>query len=154
MADNPFNPFASFDLSKAFDPSKFDITKLLGDLKLPGIDMEALLNAQRKNIEALTAANRVALEGIQAIARRQAEITAQALTEVSSMAQQLTLSGNPQEMGNKQAEVVKQTFEKAMANMRELAEMFSKANSEAFEVLNKRFTESLEELKALVMPNK
>ena len=144
MAENLFNPFANFDLSK------FDITQMLGDLKIPGFDMSTLLAAQSKNIEALTAANKVALEGMQAIAKRQAEIMAQALTEVSSMAQQLASTSSPQEAGAKQAELVRQAFEKALANMRELAEMFSKTNTEAFELINKRFTESLEELKALV----
>ena len=144
MADVPFNPFANFDLSK------FDVTQMLGDLKIPGFDMTALLAAQRKNLEVLTAANRVAIEGLQAIAKRQAEIMAQALTEVSSMAQQLAGAGTPQETGTRQAELVKQAFEKALANMHELAEMFSKTNTEAFELINKRFTESLEELKGLL----
>jgi phasin family protein len=144
MAENLFNPFANFDLGK------FDITKMLGDLKIPGFDMSALLVAQRKNIEALTAANKVALEGMQTIAKRQAEIMAQALTEASGMAQQLASAGSPQEASTRQAELVRQAFEKALANMHELAEMFSKVNTEAFELINKRFTESVEELKTLV----
>ena len=144
MAENFFNPFANVDLSK------FDITKMLGDLKIPGFDMSALLATQSKNMEALTAANRVTLKGMLAIAKRQTEIMAQSLTEVSSMAQQLASTSSPQEAGAKQAELVRQAFEKALANMRELAEMFSKTNTEAFELINKRFTESLEELKALV----
>ena len=144
MAENFFNPFANFDLSK------FDVTKMLGDLKIPGFDMSALLATQSKNMEALTAANRVTLEGMLAIAKRQTEIMAQALTEVSSMAQQLASTSSHQEAGAKQAELVRQAFEKALANMRELAEMFSKTNTEAFELINKRFTESLEELNALV----
>ncbi len=143
MTENLFNPFANFDLGK------FDVTKMFGDLKLPGFDMTALMTAQRKNLEALMAANRVALEGMQAIAKRQAEIMAQAVAEVSGMAQQMTGSGNPQEAGAKQSELVGQTFEKALANMRELAEMFSKTNTEAFDLINKRFTESVEELKTL-----
>ena len=144
MAENFFNPFANFDLSK------FDITKMLGDLKIPGFDMSALMTAQRKNIEALVAANKVTFEGMQTIVKRQAEIMAQALTEASSMAQQLASAGSPQEAGAKQTELVRQAFEKALANMHELAEIFSKVNTEAFELINKRFTESLEELKALV----
>ena len=144
MADVPFNPFANFDLSK------FDVTKMLGDLKIPGFDMSALLTAQSKNLEALTAANRVAIEGMQAIAKRQAEIMAQTLTEVSGMVQQLAGASTPQEAGTKQAALIKQAFEKALANMHELAELFSKTNTEAFELINKRFTESLEELKAML----
>jgi phasin family protein len=146
---NPFNPFANFDFSK-FDLSKFDITKMLGDVKIPGFDMQAVMDAQRKNIEALTAANQAAVQGMQAVAQRQAEILSQAMSEVSSIAQQLSTAGNPQEMTAKQTELARKAFEQALANMRELAEMVSKSNTEAFAIINKRVTESLQELKALV----
>jgi phasin family protein len=146
---NPFNPFANIDFSK-FDLSKFDMTKMLGDIKIPGFDMDAIMTAQRKNIEALTAANQAAVQGMQAVAQRQAEILSQAMNEVSSIAQQLSGVGNPQEMTTKQAELARKAFEQALANMRELAEMVSKSNTEAFAIINKRVTESLQELKSLV----
>lgn len=147
---NPFNPFAAMDFSK-FDLSKFDVTKMLGDVKIPGFDMQAIMDAQRKNIEALTAANQTAVQGMQAVAQRQAEILSQSMNEVSSIAQQLASSAsNPQEMTAKQAELVRKAFEQALANARELAEMVSKSNTEAFAIINKRVTESLQELKALV----
>ena len=150
MANNPFNPFAAMDFSK-FDLSKFDMTKMLGDVKIPGFDMQAVMDAQRKNIEALTAANQAAVQGMQAVAQRQAEILSQAMNEVQSVAQQLASSANnPQEMTAKQTELARKAFEQALANMRELAEMVSKSNTEAFAIINKRVTESLQELKALV----
>ena len=149
-ATNPFNPFANVDFSK-FDFSKYDMTKMLGDVKIPGFDMEAIMTAQRKNIEALNAANQAAAQGMQAVAQRQAEILSQAMGEVSSVAQQLAgAASNPQEMTTRQAELVRKAFEQALANMRELAEMVSKSNTEAFAIINKRVTESLQELKTLV----
>jgi phasin family protein len=110
-----------------------------------------MMDAQRKNIEALNAANQAAVQGMQAVAQRQAEILSQAMSEVSSVAQQLASAGsNPQEMTTKQAELARKAFEQALANMRELAEMVSKSNTEAFAIINKRVTESLQELKSLV----
>jgi phasin family protein len=50
----------------------------------------------------------------------------------------------------KQAELGKQTFEKALANMRELAEMATKSQTQAWEVVSRRFHENLEELKKLM----
>ncbi|MBL8260293.1 MAG: phasin family protein [Candidatus Competibacteraceae bacterium] len=147
--NNPFNAFANVDFSK-FDFSKYDMTKMLGDVKIPGFDMEAIMTAQRKNIEALNAANQAAVQGMQAVAQRQAEILSQAMGEVSSVAQQLASAGNAQEMTAKQAELARKAFEQALANMRELAEMVSKSNTEAFAIINKRVTESLQELKSLV----
>ena len=143
---NPFNPFANVDFSK-FDMSKFDVTKMMGDMKIPGFDMQAIMDAQRKNIEA-----QAAVQGMQAVAQRQAEILSQAMNEVSTIAQQLSSAGNPQEMSAKQAEVARKAFEQALANMRELAEMVNKSNTDAFAIINKRVTESLQELKSLVAP--
>ena len=151
MATNPFNPFATVDFTK-FDMSKLDMSKMLGDVKIPGFDMEAAVAAQRKNIEALTAANQAAVQGMQAVAQRQAEILSQAMSEVSAVAQQLSSAGsNPQELTAKQAELARKGFEQALANARELAEMVSKSNTEAFAIINKRVTESLQELKSLVV---
>ncbi|MFZ4789611.1 MAG: phasin family protein [Candidatus Competibacteraceae bacterium] len=149
MSTNPFNPFTNVDFSK-FDLSKFDITKMLGDVKIPGFDMDAIMAAQRKNIEALTAANQTAVQGMQAVAQRQAEILSQAMNEVSLIAQQLSGSGNPQELTAKQTELARKGFEQALANARELAELVSKSNTDAFAIINKRVTESLQELKGLV----
>lgn len=145
MANNPFNPFAAMDFSQ------FDLSKMLGDMKVPGFDMQAVMDAQRKNIEALTAANQAAVQGMQAVAQRQAEILSQVVSEISSVAQQLAnASSTPQELTSKQAELARKAFEQALANARELAEMVSKSNTEAFAIINKRVTESLQELKALV----
>ncbi|MBK8183523.1 MAG: phasin family protein [Candidatus Competibacteraceae bacterium] len=150
MSANPFNPFANVDFSK-FDFSKFDFSKAFGDVKIPGFDLEAAMAAQRKNIEALNAANQAAVQGMQAVAQRQAEILSQAVNEISVVAQQLaSASGNPQELTTKQAEVARKAFEQALANARELAEIVSKSNTEAFAIINKRVTESLQELKGLV----
>ncbi|CDI03724.1 Granule-associated protein (Phasin) [Candidatus Competibacter denitrificans Run_A_D11] len=143
--NNPFNPFANVDLGK------FDMTKLFSDVKIPGFDMKAAMDAQRKNIEALNAANQAAVQGMQAVAQRQAEILSQAVSEISTIAQQLaSASNNPQELTSKQAEVARKAFEQALANARELAEIVSKSNTEAFAIINKRVSESLQELKALV----
>ena len=150
---NPMNPFANMDLSK-FDLRNFDFSKMLSELKVPGIDIERLMDTQRKNIEAVASANKVAVEGLQAIAKRQAEMLAEAMGIVSTATQQLAGAvTNPQEMTSKQAELTREALEKALANMRELAEMVGKANSEAFQVVNTRFNESLQDLKSLTEAN-
>ena len=51
-----------------------DITKMLEQYKLPGIDVAAIVDMRRKDIEALMTANRVALEGAQSVGEKQVEI--------------------------------------------------------------------------------
>lgn len=129
----------------------FDITKYLGDFKVPGIDVESLVTSQRKNIEALTQANKLAFDGFQAVLKRQAEILRQTLDEVSLVAKDLSEAGTPQDKIVKQADLAKDTFERSLANMRELAEMIAKANNEATELLNKRFSQTLTEARDLLV---
>jgi phasin family protein len=52
-------------------------------------------------------------------------------------------------MPQRQADMAKKSFEAAIANARELAEISSRANTEAMDLINKRFTESMEEMKSL-----
>lgn len=125
----------------------FDITKYLGDFKVPGVDVDTLVSSQRKNIEALTQANKLAYEGLQAVVKRQVEILRQSVDEVAQATKGITEQGSPQDKAAKQAELTKEVFERSLSNMRELSEMIAKANSEAFELLNKRFTQNLDDLR-------
>lgn len=123
----------------------FDVSKYLGDFKVPGVDVENIVANQRKNIEALTQANKLAFEGLQNVVKRQVEILRQAMDEVAQVSKEFAEPGNAQDKAAKQAEFAKEAFERALANGRELAEMIAKANSEAFDLLNKRFSQSLDE---------
>ncbi|MFM7303668.1 MAG: phasin family protein, partial [Alphaproteobacteria bacterium] len=60
------------------DPFSFkpnmDITKKFAEFRMPAMpDMTELAKAQQKNLEAITAANKVALEGARAVAERHME---------------------------------------------------------------------------------
>lgn len=131
-----------------------DFSKILSDFKVPGVDVEAVLATQRKNIEALTAANQLAFEGVQALVRRQSEILRQSLEQASHLLQEVLAAGTPEEKVAKQAELLKAAFERALVNAKELTELMTKSNHEASEVISKRVSESLEELKEQFVKNK
>ncbi len=126
-----------------------DVSKMLGDMKLPMVDMDAIMASQRKNIEALTNANKLAFEGIQAVARRQADVMRQMIEEISGMVSEMMSAGSPEERVSKQADLAKAAYEKVLGNMKELAEMLAKSNTEAAEVITTRISESLDELKSM-----
>ena len=50
----------------ALDPKKMmeEFNKVLSQYQLPGLDVSAMLEMQRKNVEALGAANRAAFDGM------------------------------------------------------------------------------------------
>jgi phasin family protein len=131
-----------------------DFSKLVSEFKFPGMDVEALTGSYRRNIEALTQANQLAMEGYQAIARRQVEILRQTLEEAQAMGRELVGAGSPDEKLVKETDLLKTAFEKALGNMTELAEMVSKSNKEAADIINKRVVDSLDEIKLLIEKQK
>ena len=150
MASKTTNsPFAENDFYKMFDFTKFeaDFGKFAKQFNLPNVDGSAVMKAQQKNLEAVTAANRVALEGIQALARRQVEIVRQASEDFGKAANELSGSKSFEDSMVKQADLAKGAFEQALSNLRELTEMTVKSQSEAAELLNARVAEQFDEFK-------
>ena len=115
----------------------FDFTKLMSQFRLPGVDFAALVDRERKNIEALAKANRIAFEGWQRLVRRQAEMLQETMKKV------VTDAGR-EDAAKKRADLAKEGFEKALANMRELAEITTQSQKEAFDVVRKRIEENVE----------
>ena len=125
----------------------FDVTKAFGDLRLPGLDVEAAVATQRKNLEALTKANQLAIEGARALAERQAEIARQAVEEASALFREWTQPGAPEDRLAKNVDVAKQAFEKGLANARELNELTTKATTDVFSVIARRVSEAFDEVR-------
>ena len=115
----------------------FDFTKLMRQFRLPGVDFAALVDRERKSIEALAKANSIAFEGWQRLVRRQAEMLQETMKKVVADARQ-------EDAKKKRADLAKEGFEKALANMRELAEITTQSQKEAFEVIRKRIEENVE----------
>ncbi|HXQ51668.1 MAG TPA: TIGR01841 family phasin [Stellaceae bacterium] len=125
-----------------------DFGKAFGDMRAPTVDLETVVAMQRKNIEALTQANQLALEGAQAVLRHQLEIARRTMEEFSEMFTSLFVpNGSMEERVAKQTEFSKSALEKGMINAREVTDLMTKANTEAFNVLSRRVAESLEEMK-------
>jgi phasin family protein len=126
----------------------FDVTKFMGDFRVPGIDLEAAVASQRKNVEALTQANQLAVESVQALMRRQVEFTRQAVEDFSAMFRDFVQpNGSPEDKLAKQAEYSKHAIQKSLSGAKELTDLVTKANTEVFNLLNKRATESFDEVR-------
>jgi len=150
--DNPMgrdNPFTQA-MGQARTATE-EFAKMFADLKLPAMpDGEALLTAHRRNLEAFSAANRVALEGAQALAKRHMEIMQQTMAELGESLRALSAAEAPQAKAARQAELLKSAYERAVTNTRELGDLIQRANGEALGVLNHRFTEAMDEVKTLI----
>ena len=143
----------------AFPPKSMadfgEFGKLFAGMKLPATpDMEAFIAASRRNIETLTAANRVALEGAQAVARRHMEIMQQSMGELTEAVRAMSSMDAPQAKAAKQAELLKNAYERAVSNLKEIGDLIQHSNAEAVKLLNTRFVEALDEVKALAEKSK
>jgi phasin family protein len=146
-------PFA--DLAKTMAelyPGKMmeQLTKIFGEYKLPGVDIDSLLESNRKNVDALGAANKKVLENAETVMTHQGEILRQTLEETSAALKALSSAGTPQEVAAKQGELLRQIFLRTLDNMRELADMAAKSSGEAFETVNGRVRENIEEIRGML----
>lgn len=132
-------------------PEMPDFTKMFAELKLPAKpELDALMGMYRRNMEVLSNANRVALEGAQAVARRHMEILQSSMGELTAAMQTLTAKDTPRAKAAKQAELLKSAYEHAVGNMKEIADLIQKSNGEALGLLNTRFSEAMAELRSMM----
>lgn len=134
--------YAAPDFSKMMDLSKF-----MPGVKMPGFDMEAMMQIQRRQAEMLTEVGQQVLHNAQALMQRQGEMVRETMQETAQMFGQVMTGGTPEEKVAKHTEITKTTIEKAMANGRELAEMASKSNMAAAQALTSGFTEAMDNLR-------
>jgi phasin family protein len=129
------NPFA--DLFKNFSEFKAP--------SMPTLDMTQLLNAGRKNAEAVTAAGQTLADSAQTITRRQAELARTQVEKVLKTTKEMLVNGSPEINTTKQVEFAKTLFETSLNNIREVSELVTKSGFEAFDVLNRRASQTIEE---------
>jgi phasin family protein len=127
-------------------PGFEDLKKLIEKFQLPNVDIDALMDWQNKDLEALTEANRQASEGIKALVERRNEILREVLSEWQGAVKDAI---SPEAM-SKRAEVAQQGIQKAIANFRELAEMETQARNNAWKIVQERMQENMTNLQKLL----
>jgi phasin family protein len=119
-----------------------------GFTKLPGFDVTTVLDIQRRNVEALSAANQTIVQGLQTVVQRQGEIARQSAKQFQDLLSVKPSSTSVEETLVKQIDVAKTSYEKTVADARELSDLVAKVGSEAVDILSRRVVASLDEVKA------
>lgn len=130
------------------------ILDALAKMQVPGIDMAHLVANQRDNLEAVTSANKAAMEGMKGVGEWQMKILKQTVEEISKAAGGMAKIHSPKDVVVEQTELAKRAFETAVKNMRELADIVNKANEEATRAIVERVPESLDEIKEVLKVEK
>lgn len=139
---------AAHDRKPTVDTWFPDIAQLMQHAQFPEIDLESVMNAQRRNIEALVAANQEAYQGMQRLAQRQAQILQEAVEEWQAIVGRSSATGAAPGI-KEQADLAQRALTRAAANLRELAELATASQTRVFAVIQKRSEDNLAQLKHL-----
>ena len=116
-------------------------------LPFSGPEVETIFASQRRNVEAIMQANRLAFDGVQAVWLRQLGFIQEAVEGLTTLVGDLPPPPGPlNEKFAKHAEYSKRALEKSLANARELTELATKATTDAMNIINQRFCEGLGEM--------
>ncbi|MDD2325301.1 MAG: phasin family protein [Alphaproteobacteria bacterium] len=164
----PF-PFFETDFSKIFDVTKYmdvaklmelspfmdmakmgDISKMMEDYKIPKVDIEAMMAAQRKGLETIAGNNQKAYEGMQSYMRRQAEIARQSMEAASDLVQAVMAAPTPEEKVTKQIEASKTAMDNCVSSLKELSEMLSQNQLQAVQGVTEAVREGMDSLQGMM----
>lgn len=126
------------------------LRKFGADLGLPTLDIDQLVETQRKNIDALGEAAQVAVGASESLVARQREILEAGLKSAAELARNYKPSGTPQEALAKQTEFAKSAFDITVQNARDVSGIASKSTSEVVGIIRDRLEATLGEIRSAV----
>jgi phasin family protein len=129
-----------------------DLTAVLEQFKIPGVDMSSFVEARRKDVQALVDANKAAYEAMQALAHTQADMLTQAMQGVQESAKGLSAGKVVVPDAAKQAEAGRDAWQKMLADMKTLTEMAHKSQVDAVASLTARAKENMDEFQKMLHP--
>lgn len=115
--------------------------------KAPSFDMPAVMDFQRKNVEALVEANRVMFDCAKAVASKQADFAKTVAADMNEKAVKTFQNEAPEFNINKSVEDFQAGVKTLGENAREVTDMTTEAGQKAFAVMQERYQESVEEIK-------
>jgi phasin family protein len=134
--------------------SYIDMLRKFGtDLGLPKLNVDELLQTQKKNIEALGQSAKVAAQGAQSVAQKQREVLEAGLREAATLAREYKPL-KIQENLALQTEFARKVFDIAVKGAQDSASTARQSTTDAVKIIQDRVKESFEEFRASVRPNK
>ena len=130
------------------------LRKFGSDLGLPKLNVDELLQTQKKNIDALGQSAKVAAQGAQSIAQKQREVLEAGLREAATLAREYKPLGKIHENIALQTEFARKMFEIAVQGAQESASTARQSTTEAVKIIQARVKESFEEIRASARPGK
>jgi len=108
-----------------------------------------LLDSGRKDLQALMQANEKSYQGLQTVVQRQTEMIKTAIAEWQTAAKAMP-GKDPKENLAKLDELGRQSFQRAIDDIKELANLAAKSQADAFDVVRQRIQANVDEVTKLL----
>ena len=137
---------AAPDAADMLDPMKNlkAMTDRLQDLNLTG-GASKLLESGQKDLQALMQANEKSYQGLQTVVQRQTEMIKSAITEWQTAAKEMPGKDAKANFA-KLDELGRQSFQRAIDDIKELANLAAKSQADAFDVVRQRIQSNVDEV--------
>lgn len=135
------------------DMPKFpvDFSQFLAAMQMPmAPELTALMETHKRNLAALTAANKLIFEGAQSITQRQMEVMRRQMTDLTQATTMLTTTAEPKERAARQAEMLRSAYENSVSDLREVEDLVRKSSAEALNLIHGRFLAAMDEVKSVI----
>ena len=138
------------------DPFKYfsEFQKNLAQFQLPGIDVNQWSETYQRNLNAMNKANQAIATGMQAYAEKQAAMLQASMERAQEALKEASESGDTSTQASQQIARAKAAYERAVQDINEISEILAKANTEAAEEIEKRISESFDEIQKLLSSQK
>ncbi|MGE4611905.1 MAG: TIGR01841 family phasin [Paracoccaceae bacterium] len=147
MIDPKSFPFDLDQMTTFFKAN--DFTKAFATPQMPNLDADSILDAQKKNMEALVAASKAAAAGYQDLFAKQVQVFEATLAEAQKQISDFDPTKVDAISVAAQGEVAKAVFDKALGDMTALAEGAQKANADALALVSASIQETTNELQEM-----
>ena len=126
------------------------LRKFGSDLGLPKVNVDQLVETQKKNIEALGQSTKAAAQGAQSVAQEQREVIEAGLREATAFAHAYKPLGMVQENLALQTEFARKVVEVALKGAQESVTTARQSGADAVKIIQDRMKESLEEIRTSI----
>src|SRR6201999_590956 len=132
------------------DPTSYIemLRKFGADLGLPKLNVDELLQTQKKNIDALGQSAKVAAQGAQSVAQKQREVLEAGLREAATLAREFERLGKVHENSELQTEFAKRVLEIVVQGAQASASTGRQSTADAVKITQDRMKERVEEVRA------
>lgn len=117
------------------------------NLKMPRIDMNAIIDSYKKNLEILGMINKMSMEVYNGVVKLQSAFFKQSMEDITNL---MDKCNKPAEFVGKLNDLTRDNVVKAIGNGKQISDMITSASNDISAATSKRIKESIEEAKHII----